>query len=73
MSIETVLHTKAKRREDIQRILNVMGYRPCGHLWDWPKGSVHFHWFDAKDFLSYDGVEATNLQTLIGPPKTGAL
>lgn len=59
MSIETVLHTKAKRREDIQRVLNGMGYKQCGHLWDWPKGSVHLHWFEAKDFLSYDGVEAT--------------
>lgn len=59
MSIETVLHTKTKRRSDIQRILNVMGYRPCGHLWDWPKGSVYFHWFNVTDFLSYDGVEAT--------------
>lgn len=49
-----------------------MGYRPCGHLWDWPKGSVHLHWFEAKDFLSYDGVEATIYKPSSDHPDLGA-
>ncbi len=44
-------------------LLRERGFQPCGHLWDWPKGSLHFNFFEDKDFLSYDGVEAT-----ISPP-----
>jgi hypothetical protein len=59
MSIEIILHPKAARREDIANLLKDLGYRPCEHLWDWPKGSLNFHWFERNDYLSYDGVEAT--------------
>lgn len=59
MSIEITLYTKSKRRGDIQRLLRNLGYCPSGHLWEWPPGSMHFSWFEGKDFLSYDGVEAT--------------
>jgi hypothetical protein len=59
MSIEIILHTQAKRREDISRVLKTLGYQPSNHLWEWPTGSMHFAWFEAKDFLSYNGVEAT--------------
>lgn len=59
MSIEITLYTKSKRRDNIHRLLKGLGYQPSGHLWDWPPGSMHFFWFEDKDFLSYDGVGAT--------------
>jgi len=59
VSIEIILHPKAARREDVANLLKDLGYRPCEHLWDWPKGSLNFHWFESNDYLSYDGVEAT--------------
>ena len=35
------------------------GFLRTEHLWDWPKGSWHFAWFDPIDYKSFDGVEAT--------------
>jgi hypothetical protein len=29
------------------------------HLWDWPKGTIHFFWFDDTDYRSTTGVEIT--------------
>ncbi len=59
MSLEIVLHPKSGTREDIADILKGLGYGPSNHLWDWPKGSLNFYWFEKNDYLSYDGVEAT--------------
>ena len=39
--------------------LRACNFEPCEHLWNWPKGSRHFHWFEHRDFRSFDGVEAT--------------
>ena len=36
-----------------------LGFEPCSHFRNWPKGSLHFHWFSDFEYLSYDGVEAT--------------
>jgi hypothetical protein len=59
MSLEMILHPKSASRDDLRRLLLELGYAPCLHLWDWPKGSLHFQWFNNTDYLSYDGVEAT--------------
>ena len=59
VSIEIILHPKAASRDDIANLLKGLGYRPCEHLWDWPKGSLNFQWFEHTDYLSYDGVGAT--------------
>ena len=59
VSIEIILYPKAASRDDIADLLKDLGYRLCEHLWDWPEGSLNFHWFESDDFLSYTGVEAT--------------
>ena len=59
MSIEITLHPKSASRDNLRQLLVDLGYVRCGHLWDWPKDSLHFHWFNNADYLSYDGVEAT--------------
>ena len=59
MSIEVTLHPKRAGRDDLRKFLQEQGYLPCEHLWDWPKGSLNFHWYEYADYLSYDGVEAT--------------
>ncbi len=59
MSIEITLHPRKSSREGLRKFLIDLGFRKTRHLWDWPKGSVHFHWFDDIDFRSFDGVEAT--------------
>ncbi len=33
------------------------------HLWDWPKGSLHYYWFDSVDYKSTTGVEITIFPT----------
>lgn len=59
MSVEAILHPISGTKKELKDFLLALGYRPCKSLWDWPKGSLTFHWFDHTDFLSFDGVEAT--------------
>jgi hypothetical protein len=59
MSIEITLYPKAASRDELSRVLRNLGFTPVEHLWDWPKGSLHFSWFDRTDYRSFDGVEAT--------------
>ncbi|MCJ7508560.1 MAG: HEPN domain-containing protein [candidate division Zixibacteria bacterium] len=59
MSIEIVLHPKNANRDQLRRLLEQRGYHVAEHFWEWPKGSLNYHWFDHKDYRSYDGVEAT--------------
>ncbi len=59
MSIEIVFYPKVATKDDLKRHLTDLGCLPCEHLWDFPKGSIHYYWFEDKDFLSFDGVEVT--------------
>lgn len=73
MSIEIIFHPNRSSRDALKKLLNEHGFRPTNHLWDWPTGSLHFHWFCEEDYRSFDGVEATiykpyddNLQSKLG-------
>jgi hypothetical protein len=59
MSIEITLYPKIATKDQLRRHLLTLGYVRTDHLWDWPKGAIHFHWFEEEDFKSTDGVEAT--------------
>jgi hypothetical protein len=59
MSIDIVLYPPHATRDDLVALLKSQRYVPCGHLWDWPKGTVNLHWFETADFTSFDGVEAS--------------
>lgn len=59
MSIEVVLHPMNATRDQLRRFLEQRGYQTTAHLWDWPKGSLNYHWFDETDYRSFTGVEAT--------------
>lgn len=59
MSTEVTLYPKSATKEHLRKHLLSLRYQPCSHLRNWPKGSVHFYWFEAADFKSTDGVEAT--------------
>ena len=67
MSIEVSIHPTRSSRDELKKLVRELGFTPSGHLWDWPKGSLHFHWFDEVDYQSFDGVEAT-----ICPPSEDA-
>ncbi len=59
MSVEITLYPRAATREQLRRLVVSFGSQNTGHLWDWPKGSLHFVWYDDSDFKSADGVEIT--------------
>jgi hypothetical protein len=59
MSIEIIYYPTRATKADLKRHLISLGFRPTGHLWEWPKGSVHYHWFQQRDYVSFDGVETT--------------
>ena len=59
MSIEVTLHPETSDKRELQALLVEFGFERCGHLWNWPEGSLHFRWFSDVEYQSYDGVEAT--------------
>lgn len=59
MSIEIRCYPETSNKQGLKALLVDLGFRPCDHLWDWPEGSLHFHWFSDVEYQSYDGVEAT--------------
>lgn len=59
MSIEIVFYPRKATRDDLVKFLKQRGYRPTKHMWEWPKGTVHLHWFEISDFKSFDGVESS--------------
>ncbi len=59
MSIEIVFYPKTATQDDLKGHLVNLGFQPCENLMNWTKGSMHFSWFEEKDYKSFDGVEAT--------------
>ena len=59
VSVEIVLHPKSATRDQLRRLLVASGFKRTKHLWDWPKGSLNYYWFDPNDYRSFEGVEAT--------------
>ena len=71
MSVESILHPAQATKRNLREFLESRGYTPCKHLWNWPRGSLHFHWFNVTDNLSFDGVEATIFRPSEDPHKLG--
>lgn len=59
MSIEITFHPETSDKRALKALLAELGFEPTEHMWDWPKGSMHFGWFSDVEYQSYDGVEAT--------------
>lgn len=49
----------ASKAELVSFIKSFGQIQPSSHLWDWPKGTRHFFWFDDTDHRSTTGVEIT--------------
>jgi hypothetical protein len=59
VSIEIILHPQRASRDELRQFLVNCRFKQANHLWDWPKHSAHYYWFDDTDYRSFDGVEAT--------------
>lgn len=49
----------ARKAELVSFIESFDKIQTSSHLWDWPKGTRHFFWFDDTDYRSTAGVEIT--------------
>lgn len=58
MGRDVTLYPKKATRDDLKNYLENLGFEKCEHLWDWPKGTLNYSWFDFEDFKSIDGVSA---------------
>lgn len=58
MGRDVTLYPKKALRNDLRKYLEGLGFEKCSHLWDWPKGTLNYSWFDYDDFKSIDGVSA---------------
>lgn len=54
------LYTNSASKSDLVSLVRSFGkISVTEHLWDWPKGSIHLHWFDEDDYKPTTGVEVT--------------
>lgn len=63
MGRDLTLYTAKGTKKDLSDYLEELGFEKCEHLWDWPKGTLNYSWFDHQDFKSIDGVSANILPT----------
>ena len=49
----------ASKSDLVSFIKSFRNIRKSSSLWDWPKGTLNFHWFDSIDYKSSVGVEIT--------------
>jgi hypothetical protein len=58
MGRDLTLYPKKASKTDLKKYIVSLGFQPCKHLWDWPKGTLNYFWFNNIDFKSIDGVSA---------------
>jgi hypothetical protein len=58
MGRDLTLYPQKASKKDLKTYLERLGFEKCNHLWDWPKATLNYAWFDADDFKSIDGVSA---------------
>lgn len=64
MSILEILYPPAATKDDLRRLLITQGFaKGDPFIMDWPNSVLWFTWFEAKDYLSTDGVTATVFKT----------
>ncbi|MCP4370225.1 MAG: hypothetical protein GY797_19245, partial [Deltaproteobacteria bacterium] len=58
MGRDLILYPKKATKKQLKEFLEGLGFEKCDHLWNWPKGTLNYSWFDYEDFKSIDGVSA---------------
>ncbi|MEM7110782.1 MAG: hypothetical protein AAF614_00005, partial [Chloroflexota bacterium] len=58
MGRDLTLFPQKATKKQLKEFLEGLGFKKCDHFWNWPKGTIHYLWFDDKDFKSIDGVSA---------------
>ena len=58
MGRDITLYPQKATKNDLKTYIVGLGFKRCGHFWDWPKGTLNYSWFDSEDFKSINGVSA---------------
>ncbi len=58
MGRDITLYPKKASKKELKDFLESLGFTKCTHLWDWPKGTLNYYWFETEDYKSIDGVSA---------------
>jgi hypothetical protein len=58
MGRDVTLYPRKASRSELKEYLEALGFQKCKHLWDWPRGTLNYSWFDEREFRSIDGVSA---------------
>ncbi len=58
MGRDITLYPERASRKDLSEYLEGLGFQRCSHYWEWPKGTLHYFWFEDHEFKSIDGVSA---------------
>lgn len=56
MGRDLTLYPKKATKQDLKEFVESLGFVKCKHLWDWPKGTLNYSWFEYEDYRSTDGV-----------------
>lgn len=58
MGRDITLYPEKATRKELRDYIENLAFERCTHLWDWPKGTLNYSWFDHEDFKSITGVSA---------------
>jgi len=58
MGRDLTLYPRKASKKELKNYLESLGFIRCSHLWNWPKGTLNYSWFDMEEFKSIDGVSA---------------
>jgi hypothetical protein len=58
MGRDLTLYPKQASRAELKGYLESLGFKKTKHLWDWPRGTLNYAWFEPRDYKSIDGVSA---------------
>ncbi len=57
MGRDLTIYPARARKSELKKHIESLGFLKANHLWEWPKGTIHYYWFELEDFKSIDGVE----------------
>ena len=46
MGRDLTLYPKKASKKDLMNFIESFGFIKCIHLWNWPKGTLNYSWFE---------------------------
>lgn len=57
MGRDLTIYPDRARKTELKKHIESLGFSKSKHLWEWPKGTIHYFWYELEDYKSIDGVQ----------------